>query len=162
MLTLTQGAAYLLAEAELNPIDILNYHLRDSSSNTTGYQLREAKAIISQGRGAVSMRANVRVDGTLGSRIQMKPGSQVVITPGVISAITEREANRHADLLNYLLRHLGGDWGDAPDEDKELNDRDSAAGEGALSEYKLPDGERIWVSTEWDRSVTTILLPDEY
>lgn len=161
MLTLSHGAAYLMAEAEINPIDVLREHLK-SGNHATSFALRQAKAIITEGKAEVTMRANVRVPAPLGSRIQLVSGSQVVITAGVTTAIVERNANRQADPLTYLLRHLSGDWGDAPDDDKALNDRDSAAGEGALSEYKLPDGERIWVSTEWNRMVTTILLPDEY
>ncbi len=162
MLTLSHGAAYLQTEAEINPIDLLRQHLGTSCSGASIYPLRDGKQIITAGRGAITMRSNCKVEKPLGSRIEMQTGSQVVITEGVVEAIVERAANRTADPLNYLLRHLSGDWGDAPDEDKKLNDRDSAAGEGALSEYKLPDGERIWISTEWDRKVTTILLPDEY
>jgi hypothetical protein len=30
-----------------------------------------------------------------------------------------------------------------------------------LSSYKIAD-ETVWVITEWDRSVTTILLPSDY
>ena len=31
-----------------------------------------------------------------------------------------------------------------------------------FSAYELRDGTRIWIITEADRSVTTILLPEEY
>ena len=31
-----------------------------------------------------------------------------------------------------------------------------------LSAYYLKDGTKIWVITEWDRSVSTVLLPEEY
>jgi hypothetical protein len=31
-----------------------------------------------------------------------------------------------------------------------------------FSAYELLDGTRIWIITETDRSVTTILLPEEY
>jgi hypothetical protein len=32
-----------------------------------------------------------------------------------------------------------------------------------LSAYKLPDtGAKIWIITEADRSITTLLLPEEY
>ena len=34
-------------------------------------------------------------------------------------------------------------------------------GERLLSAYTLPGGERLWIVTEWDRSVTTLLLPEE-
>ena len=35
-------------------------------------------------------------------------------------------------------------------------------GERLLSEYKLPDDRRIWIITEWDRSATTLLFPEDY
>jgi hypothetical protein len=31
-----------------------------------------------------------------------------------------------------------------------------------LSAYHLKDGRKLWIITEWDRSVTTALLPEEY
>lgn len=31
-----------------------------------------------------------------------------------------------------------------------------------LSAYHLKDGTKIWIITEWDRSATTCLLPEEY
>jgi len=31
-----------------------------------------------------------------------------------------------------------------------------------FSAYELRDGTRIWIITEADRSITTILLPEEY
>ena len=33
---------------------------------------------------------------------------------------------------------------------------------GVLAVYHTAKGEKLWIITEWDRSVTTILLPDEY
>jgi len=35
-------------------------------------------------------------------------------------------------------------------------------GRRVFSAYELRDGTRIWIITEADRSVTTILLPEEY
>jgi hypothetical protein len=64
--------------------------------------------------------------------------------------------------LPYLVRHAAGEWGELDDDDKAENE--SAVDEGLriLSAYRLADDTRIWVITEADRSVTTILLPDEY
>jgi hypothetical protein len=31
-----------------------------------------------------------------------------------------------------------------------------------FSAYTLADGRKLWIVTEWDRSVTTLLLPMEY
>jgi hypothetical protein len=47
-------------------------------------------------------------------------------------------------------------------EDKELNDNSNGPmPERILSSYE-DKGIKIWIITEWDRSVTTILLPEEY
>lgn len=64
-------------------------------------------------------------------------------------------------LRTCLLRHWTGDWGDVDAEDKASNDAD-VDGEGRLLSAYHIEGEKIWIITEWDRSMTTILLPDEY
>lgn len=84
-----------------------------------------------------------------------EPG-QLVATPGAI------EATNPESLLILCQRHLSGDWGDICEEDKEQNDEALKLGNRVLSSYNLPEGGKVWVITEWDRSVTTILLPGEY
>ena len=89
------------------------------------------------------------------------PLGQVVATPGAIT-VMERCGIDPSDLLR---RHVSGDWGDIDPEDAGLNDRAVRDGERLLSVYGAEiDGEdnRIWLITEWDRSVTTILRPDDY
>lgn len=71
------------------------------------------------------------------------------------------EKNRFA-LFSYLARHANGDWGDVCKEDWKINDEALKNGLRLLSEYKLPDGRRIWIITEWDRSATTLLFPEDY
>jgi hypothetical protein len=52
---------------------------------------------------------------------------------------------------------------DRDEEDRRANERALLSGARLLSAYSLPGtGERVWIITEWDRSVTTILLPAEY
>jgi hypothetical protein len=89
---------------------------------------------------------------------------QIVITQGALAAL--KDSNESA--LPFLQRHASGDWGDICEEDKKLND-EAIAHEGdldrqqrVLSAYVTAKNEKIWIITEWDRSVTTILLPDEY
>ena len=84
-----------------------------------------------------------------------------VTTPG-IDELLKSKALRHDDLIYALRRHASGDWGDVPDEDWEENNRSLAAGYSILSAYTDRLGIRFWIITEGDRSVTTILLPDEY
>ena len=71
------------------------------------------------------------------------------------------EKNRFA-LFSYLARYANGDWGDVCKEDWKSNDEALKNGERLLSEYKLPDDRRIWIITEWDRSATTLLFPEDY
>ena len=65
-------------------------------------------------------------------------------------------------MLPYLIRHANGAWGDVCKEDWKSNDEALKNGLRLLSEYKLPDGRRIWIITEWDRSATTLLFPEDY
>lgn len=65
-------------------------------------------------------------------------------------------------LIPYLVRHANGYWGDVCKEDWKSNDEALKNGLKLLSEYKLPDGRRIWIITEWNRSATTLLSPEDY
>jgi hypothetical protein len=90
------------------------------------------------------------------SRFQL---GQVVATPGALEAL-ERAGTTP---LRLLGRHETGDWGDLSDDDIAENEFSLKEGFRLLSAYKLPvTGEKIWVITEADRSVTTLLLPEEY
>lgn len=65
--------------------------------------------------------------------------------------------------LHLLMRHVNGDDGDLSADDKALNAAAIASGKDRVfSAYNLSSGDRLWVITEWDRSLTTILLPDDY
>jgi len=60
-----------------------------------------------------------------------------------------------------LARHAVGDWGDVCPEDAAANDESLRARQGMHSAYEA-DGTRFWIITEADRSVTTVLLPEDY
>lgn len=64
-------------------------------------------------------------------------------------------------MADYLNRHITGDWGDVEPEDSVSNDHAWLSGERIFSVYNTPEG-KIWIITEWDRSATTIMLPEEY
>ena len=83
---------------------------------------------------------------------------QTVATPGAIDALEQTGDSTYT----YIYRHHRGDWGDVPQGDAWSNDEDLANGQRLLSQYRLSDDTRIWIITEWDRSVTTVLLPSEY
>ena len=90
-------------------------------------------------------------------RPRFSPG-RIFVTPGVLSALQGTDVS----IADLLLRHLRGDWGDISEEDRNQNELSVTTGLRLLSSYPLPDGKKVWVITEWDRSVTTFLLPDEY
>ena len=83
---------------------------------------------------------------------------RVVATPGALSALESAQESARS----YLDRHEAGDWGTVPPEDWEENEFSLKNEFRLLSAYYLKDGTRIWIITEADRSVTTILLPSEY
>jgi hypothetical protein len=61
-----------------------------------------------------------------------------------------------------LERHESGDWGEVSEEAKKENNLSVEEGFRILSVYSLKDGMKIWILTEDDRSVTTLLLPDDH
>jgi hypothetical protein len=86
------------------------------------------------------------------------PLGQVVATPGALAALEDAGQNP----AEFLGRHVTGDWGDLDEHDRRENELSLRQGLRLLSAYQTSKGVRIWVITEWDRSATTILLPDEY
>jgi hypothetical protein len=84
------------------------------------------------------------------------PLGQIVVTTNA----AERLSN--SVMLLAIARHCSGDWGDVCEEDWQANDEALEVGNRLHSAYRTPDGVKFWIITEWDRSITTILLPDDY
>lgn len=82
---------------------------------------------------------------------------QVVATP---DALQFCEANQINPLL-LLGRHVAGDWGELDSADVAANVHAVQHDLRILSSYKFATG-KVWVITEADRSLTCLLLPDEY
>jgi len=81
---------------------------------------------------------------------------QVVATPAAMEKFGLDQVN------TCLMRHRNKDWGDLDKEDSKQNDEALINGDNRLfSSYWIGD-EELWIITEWDRSVTTILLPKDY
>lgn len=85
------------------------------------------------------------------------PLGRIVATPGALEVLSEAGE----DPLVYLTRHASGDWGDLDEDDRRENERSLRHGWRILSSYPV-GGKVVWVITEADRSVTTILFPEEY
>jgi len=84
---------------------------------------------------------------------------RIVATP---AALRELESSGQTG-AEFLRRHAAGDWGDALGaEDWEENQQALKEKRRVLSSYWLANGEKLWIITEWDRSVTTLLLPEDY
>ena len=83
---------------------------------------------------------------------------QVVATPGAIDAL--EKANQSA--TEFIRRHVVLDAGELDEEDQQTNEEGVESGDRILSSFLLKDDTKIWIITEADRSVTTLLLPSEY
>ena len=92
---------------------------------------------------------------------------QTVATPAALEAIQQAGQSP----AEFLDRHVRGDWGDVCPEDAHTNEEALGIGARIFSAYLLqpPTGEggtlapaKVWLITEADRSVTTLLLPEEY
>ncbi len=66
------------------------------------------------------------------------------------------------EVLRALARHAKGTWGDLSEDDRQANELALEHGDRLLSAYHSVTGVKFWVITEWDRSSTTVLLPEEY
>ena len=88
--------------------------------------------------------------------VQTFPLGNVVITPNALGQLTP------ADIQRGLQRHQDGDWGDLSEEDWLENDRAVQAETRLLSSYRSSGGATFWIITEADRSVTTLLMPEDY
>jgi hypothetical protein len=86
------------------------------------------------------------------------PLGQIVATPGALAALEKAGQQPH----EFLARHVHGEWGNVPDEDRRENQFSLERGFRLLSSYRTDANETVWVITEADRSVTTLLLPEEY
>jgi len=84
---------------------------------------------------------------------------QIVSTPGALDALARANQQPH----DFLNRHATGDWGaELSEEDKAENNYSLEHGFRILSSYKTATGDKLWLITESDRSVTTLLRPEEY
>ncbi len=91
---------------------------------------------------------------------------RLVATPGALDALAPWPGRLEA----LVHRHVAGDWGVVSDDDRHQNDWAALHDDRILSAYPIDEskpsrgyGENtVWIITEWDRSVTTVLLPEDY
>jgi len=83
---------------------------------------------------------------------------QTYITPGAEEALMIAGQTG----IEFLRRHMSGDFGELADEDLRENGLSLRKGFRVLSAYRTTKGQKLWIINEADRSSTTILLPSEY
>lgn len=81
---------------------------------------------------------------------------EVRITAAADQALSEE------DVVHAFCRHLRGDWGDLCSEDKARNEEALVEGLRLFSRYVTKEEIVFYIITEWNRSCTTILLPQDY
>ena len=82
----------------------------------------------------------------------------VVRTPGALLALIDAQVSE----TSLVERHQAGDFGELCEEDRTANERSIEKGGRVFSSYAVAPDTKVWVITEADRSVTTLLLPSEY
>ena len=88
--------------------------------------------------------------------LSLFPLGQIVITANALNTLP------NDDVLAALKRHAVGDWGTLDPEDLQSNERALKNGGRLFSRYVSNQKIPFWIITEWDRSVTTVLLPQDY
>jgi predicted transcriptional regulator len=84
----------------------------------------------------------------------------VLITRGVAEQV--RHNRKFASFVKESLgRHRRGEWGEMSDEVRQLNNQNLGINTRLFSWYEIKDFPEIWITTEPDRSFTTIMFPDE-
>lgn len=79
-----------------------------------------------------------------------------------VSTFNAADSLNPGDVLIAMARHHSGDWGDLCDEDRQANERALARGGRLFSAHHDRNGIKFYIITECDRSVTTVLLPEDY
>lgn len=83
---------------------------------------------------------------------------KISVSEGARHALSD--AGQTADKL--IERHARGDWGDVSDETRRHNEEAIHDGHRIESVYHTQLAEKLLVITEADRSLTMVLLPDEF
>jgi len=153
---------HVVAIAQRGGDVVLTVHLNGGGKRRLTYTKRKWNAVAEERGGADQILGRpVALDGDrlffLDPEVLFSLG-RVLATPGALDALRRN----HRGAWAYLSRHVTGDWGDLDRADAAENELSLREGLRLLSAYALPDGTRLWIITEADRSATTILLPHDY
>ncbi|MDR3413269.1 MAG: hypothetical protein P4L87_20335 [Formivibrio sp.] len=81
---------------------------------------------------------------------------KIVSTPNAIEKLTQD------DILRAIGRHQAGDWGDVNEHDRTENELALKQGLRLWSVYHAANSLKFWLITEGNRSVTSVLMPEDY
>ena len=81
---------------------------------------------------------------------------RIVATPNALERLCQD------DILGAIARHQAGDWGDVDEHDRKENELSLQQGLRLFSVYHSATGVKFWLTTEADRSHTTVLMPEDY
>lgn len=157
-------------------IHVLNQSSYPPVGRVTGFRVELKESFVSIISGAVrDEKLTVNVAGACeneetsikvpSSPIRLSLG-QICMTPGSEEAV----AGRTGYVSELLRRHASGDWGHICHADRMENLAGIKMGWRIMSAYPIDPSQAceghgdntIWIITEADRSVTTLLLPNEY
>ena len=93
---------------------------------------------------------------TESGEVAVRQLGRLVITPGA-----EEVLSHGGNIMEFISRHVQGDCPHLDPEDQEMNALGVANNGYLMTSWDLEKG-TIWIITEHDRSVTTILTPEEY
>ena len=81
---------------------------------------------------------------------------RIVATPAALEAAGSQASD-------FIERHVRGSWEGSPEADRLSNHRAVLSGDARiLSAHTTERGQVVWIITEADRSITTLLLPSDY
>ena len=81
---------------------------------------------------------------------------QTVVTPNALRALSQEE------LITALARHVSGDWGEVDPGARAANERAlEDCGPLLSADHSRSAGTVFYVVTDWDRSLTVVLLPTD-
>lgn len=81
---------------------------------------------------------------------------RIVSTSNALNRLTQE------DILLGIARHQAGDWGEVGEEDRQENELSLKTSFRLFSVYRSANGVTFWIITEANRSLTTVLLPEDY
>jgi hypothetical protein len=143
--------------------DAYSVRLDGGNRTTAIFAAREVTAndaALHPTRRAPASRASASTPSSALARVGRFALGRWMVTPGARAALPG------PTILKCFERHENGDFGDLSNEDFDTNLDAIAEGHRILSAYQCDDKQgqkiKIYVITEADRSVTTLLLEEEY